>query len=1092
MILSVSGSFLLRRRLPPQYLKAIKLTAFFLTGILSQVQAINSSGISARGIGVNVCNAFVAPKEIQIRGRVLNEQGEPLAGASVQVKATAKTTLTDSNGYFSITAGNNDVLVISFIGMKTLEVNVESRTVINVSLEADATSDDEVVVTGYRTMRKSDFTGSITQISGDDLQKAPVANFSQALEGRVPGLQVQFADGQPGETPTFIMRGPNSLNNSTQPLYIIDGFQLENFNPAAISMDDIESVSFLKDASSVSQYGARGANGVVIITTKKGQVSKPQISFNAAYGFNSNRKKIPLMSAYDFLKVNDFWITDPISRAVLDQYFSGGKTIEDYKDYKGIDYQDYIFTKGKVKRYNVSMRGGNDITKYMVSGSYFDEDGSIIYTGSRSYSARFNLENNISKKLKLTFVGDYSGVKRIGPFVREGNGQSTYNTSTTLMYRVWAWRPVPFPWEDEDDLIMETDEGLITASDMRVSPITDYENQKLNYLSSYFNGSIAANYQFNKVFSFKSTFTDRLSQQDNSFFYNEKTSQGRYRAGVNEGGPWGGYTKVRSNSILNENQLNINPDLGKSNRLTAILVQGLQNTSTEGMGYSSNYLPFPQLGVPGLESGTPRGMTSYLNEDSRIWVMGRVDYSFLSKYIVNASLRSEGSSKFLGKNKWGYFPSFGVAWNMEKEKFMKNASSVLSTSRLRFSYGISGNDRIGVYDAFDKLSYTRTGYPFDDSFTGMGGVINSSLRNESLRWETTYDMDIGYEIGLFKNRLRLEATVYKKKTENLLYRVILSPSSGYGTAFKNIGSLENKGIEIELNTVNVQNKNFQWRSTFNITANRNMITFLQEDARSMLTSIPFESNFSNLYIQKVGNPTGMMIGYVSDGLYQLSDFYNPAPGVYTLKEGLPINNASNAVGPGYLKYKDLNGDGIIDANDLTIIGRGQPLHYGGFANTLSYKRVSLYALLSWVYGNNIYNANRHTFEGNSNTRPFINQFASYSNRWTFENQDTDIPTLTRAVFGKAGYYTSQYVEDGSFLRLKTVNLDYLLPVTWTKRIGLTSVNVYFSAQNLLTWTNYSGLDPQVSVGGNQVLAPGFDYSAYPPARTFTFGLKASF
>lgn len=1025
-------------------------------------------------------------------GRVTQEiTGEALDGATVLIKGTARATTTNEQGNFSILANNSDVLVISRIGEETVEIPVGDRTVINVALRMVAASGDEVIVTGYRTLRKSDVTGSITQLSGDDLQKAPVANFAQALEGRVPGLQIQFPDGQPGETPTFIMRGPNSLNNSPQPLYVIDGFQMESFNPAGLNMDDIESIAFLKDASSVAQYGARGANGVVIITTKKGRISRPTLAFNASYGFNSNRKTMELMSPYEFLTVNNYWITDPTTRSkTINKFFEDGKTIEDYKDVQGVDYQDYIFTRGKVSRYNISMRGGNETTKYLVSGSYFDEEGSIVYTGSKSYSARINLENNITKKLRLNFIGDYSGVKRIGPFVRQGTG-GTYNTSTTLMYRVWSWMPLPFPGVDVDELINESDEDVFTASDLRISPITDYQNQDLNYLINSFNGTLAATYDISKVFTFRSTFTDRYSSQNNSFFYNEKTSPGRYRAGVNEGGPWGGYTVINANSIINENQLLIRPKLSKNHSLTTILVQGLQSSKITGMGYNANFLPLPQLGLPGLEQGENRGMTSYLNEDSRVWFLGRADYSFMSKYVFNTSLRAEGSSKFLGDNKWGYFPSFGFAWNMDREGFMKNVQSVISSSKLRFTYGASGNDRIGYYDAFDQLNYSRNGYPFNNSLD-VGSVSNSTLRNEDLKWETTTGIDLGYEIGLFKERIKLDVTLYQKKTRDLLYRVILSPSSGYGSAFRNIGSLENKGIEIELNTLNVKSKNFQWRTSFNITTNKNRITFLQEDARSMLYSVNFEANFGNLYIQNVGQPTGMMIGYVFDGLYQLSDFYNPAPNVYTLKEGIPINNASNAVGPGQLKYKDLNGDMKIDANDLTIIGRGQPLHYGGLANTFTYKRVTLYALLSWVYGNNIYNANRHTFEGNSNVRPFINQFKTYENRWTLDNQNTDIQTLSRATAGRAGFYSSQYVEDGSFLRLRTVNLDYALPAIWIKKLALSNLSIYFSGQNLLTWTNYSGLDPQVSVSGNQVLGPGFDYSAYPAARTYTFGIRATF
>lgn len=1019
-----------------------------------------------------------------------NETNTPLSGVTIYVKGTSRSTSTNELGKYTISATANDVIIITFVGYSSQEIPVSGRSTINVTLMENA-NDNDVVVTGYRTLLKQDFTGSVAQISGEELQKSPVANFSQALEGRIPGLQVQFEDGQPGQSGTFILRGPGSLNNSPEPLFVVDGFQLENFNPASLNTDDIESVTFLKDASSVAIYGSRAANGVVIITTKRGRASaKPQIAFNGSYGFNANRKKMELMSAYEYVKLQMLWFpNDPYTK----KYINDTITLEDYKNKEIIDFQDYIYTRGKVQRYNASMRGGNENTRYLISGSYFDQEGSIINTGSKSYTARLTLDNNISKRVKLNINADYATTLQTGPYVRDGNGQAGgYSTSTTLMYRVWGWRPVPYPEEAVDDLLLDlADESSITTSDLRINPVVDYENQNVKRLYNYFNGNAALTINILKNLSFRSTFIDRYSVYNYEAFYNENTSQG-YFSYRNALGPFGVLSNSRTNSITNENILTYDPQLGKDNKLTIMAIQGALSSNTKVMGYASpseNALPFPSMGIYGLDEGKPYAPVSAIDETSRIWYASRIDYSYKSKYVVNLTGRAEASSKFAPGHRWGFFPSFGVAWNMEKESFLKNAKAI-SLSKIRFTLGSAGNDRISNYSPFEKFDFTNGSYPFNNTVTD-GSVYQSSPSNENISWETMQTMDLGYELGLFKNRINLEASVYKKTTKNLLYNAYLPLSSGFTRAWKNIGSLENRGLELELRTINIKNKDFEWRSSFNISFNKNKIIELTDNLRSLFYGVNFESNFNDLYVQRIGEPSGMMIGYVWDGLYKVEDFYNPAPNIYILKEGIPINNPSMAVAPGYIKYKDLNGDGIINQSDLTIIGRGQPIHFGGFGNNFNYKGLSLFVLFSWVYGNNIYNANLHTFEGNSNLRPYLNQFKSYENRWTFENQDTEIPRAVTTTAGRTGYYNSKYVEDGSFLRLKTINLDYALPVKWTKQIGFTGLSIYLSAQNVATWTNYSGLDPQVSVSGNEVLGPGFDYSAYPPPMTFTLGLKGT-
>lgn len=1018
-------------------------------------------------------------------GRVTQEDtGEPLEGATITIKGTAKATSTNPDGVFSIVANNNDILVVSMIGEETIEVNVGNRNVINVMLRVVATGGDEVIVTGYRTLRKTDFTGAVSQIRGEDLQKSPVADFSQALEGRVTGLTVNFADGQPGEEATFIIRGPNTLNNSPQPLFIIDGFQVQNFNPATLNMDDIESINFLKDASSIAIYGSRGANGVVVITTKRGRFAKPQIAYNASWGFNSNRKKMELLSPYEYLKLNLEWTP---SESTIQDYFDGGKTLEDYKDVKGYDLQDLMFTKGKVQKYNLSVRGGNDMTKYLLSGSYNNQEGTIIKTGTSNYSGRLNMDNTITQKFRVNLSIDYGGVERRGPIVREGG---KYGTADKLMYKMWAWRPFPRPGENLDDYLYgELDESIQTQSDFRINPLIDYQNRYLKTAINSFNGNISLIYEILKNLNIRSNISKRFSLVNSEFFYNDKTVYGMYTP-QNVTGPYGGTSESRTNIFSNENILTYSPSLGKDNRLVLLGIQGFEKYNTKGSGYVANLFPFPNLGIPGIDEGTPYGPSSYLSETSSLWFSGKADFTYKSRYIVNLNFRADASSKFAPGNQWGYFPSAGVAWNMDKEEFLKN-SRVISASKIRFSWGKTGNNAIPIYTPFAKIDYTLNTYPFNGAPT-TGAIVNTSPMNKDVRWETTTTTDLGYELGLFKNRVSLELSIYRKYTKDLLYLATVPLSSGYSTAWKNIGSLENKGLEFELNTINLRNKDFEWRTNFNISFNKNKIVKLDEGLRTLLYNTPFEASFTQLYTNMIGQPTGMMMGYVWDGLYSVNDFYNPAPNIYLLKEGITLNGAT-AVAPGYIKYRDLNGDGQITPADITIIGRGQPIHTGGFLNSFRYKKFTLYALFSWSYGNDVYNANRHTFEINSNSRPFINQFASAANRWTFDNQNTDIPRAHYAGTAyRVNFYNSKFVEDGSYLRLKTVNLDYSLPAHWIRKIGMNTVNIYMSGQNLLTWTNYSGLDPQVSVSGNQVLGPGFDAEAYPPFRTYTFGIRGTF
>jgi TonB-linked SusC/RagA family outer membrane protein len=457
--------------------------------------------------------------------------------------------------------------------------------------------------------------------------------------------------------------------------------------------------------------------------------------------------------------------------------------------------------------------------------------------------------------------------------------------------------------------------------------------------------------------------------------------------------------------------------------------------------------------------------------------------------MLTINFRADGSSKFAAGNRWGYFPGASAAWNMHNEAFLKD-HAVISTSKLRGSYGKIGNDRVGDFSYISQLTTNISGYSFNNG-TPLLAVYQNNLGNEDLTWETTTSMDFDYQLGLFKNRIELTAGVYKKTTDNLLLNAQLPPTVGFGTAYKNIGKMENRGFEFTLNARIIESKDFRWESNINITFNRNKVLALTEGQRSLDNAVQTDVNYSdNLYTATIGQSAGMMVGYIWEGNYQYSDFDSPAPGVYLLKSEVPANGRPrNVIQPGDIKYRDLNGDGNVNADDKTIIGRGLPVHYGGFVNNLSFKGFSLNVFFQWSYGNNIYNANRITFEGNTNGRRNMNQFASYVNRWTPENQTNE--HFRAGGEGVIGYHSTKYLEDGSYLRLKTLSLDYSIPSRILRRAYMSGLSLNVAMQNLFTWTKYTGLDPEVSTR-NSVLTPGYDYSAYPQARTITFGLKANF
>lgn len=1011
--------------------------------------------------------------------------GEALPGVSVLVKGSGTGTSTNSEGKYSIQAKSTDTLVFSHSGFQTQEIPVRNKTSINVTLLASASGLDDVVIVGYKSVRKKDLTGSVGIVNMSDVNKAPVVSVAEALAGRVAGVQVLSSDGQPGTGLDIVIRGANSLTQSNSPLFVIDGFPIEDPDPAVLNPDDIESITILKDASSTAIYGSRGANGVVIIETKKGKAGKPVVSFNNQVGFQQLLKEIKLMNAYEFVKMS--YEHNPQDAAA--HYFINGRTLESYKDLPSFNLHDHLFRKSTYRNHSIALRGGSDQTRYSISGSINDQQGIMINSGYKRYQGRISLDQVVSSKLRVGTVVNYSYNQTYGQKIAAEPGVFT----NSIMAKIWGYRPVTGD-PDVDLIEEERDEEVFHGSDVRLNPIITSKNEHIVTKTPNLLANAYLQYEISKGLVLKVTGSISTTRAMDENFYNSKTIQGNTLNPQNSKGVWGTVMFRELNIWSNENTLAYNKRFSGNHQFSALAGFSMQGVKSSVSGHGAQNVPNEELGISGLDQGVPFSISSSQSRNALQSAFGRVDYNFKSKYILTGSFRADGSSKFAPGNRWAYFPAAGLRWNIHTENFMKGLTAI-SNAALRVSYGISGNNRVGDFSYLSSLSLPLgNSYSFNNG-TPMLGVVADNLGNSDLKWESTSSTDIALELGLFNNRVELIAEVYSKTTRDLLLNADLPTATGFQRAFKNIGAIRNRGLELTLTTVNIRNDNFTWESNFNISFNRNKVLELTQGQESLFTVVSFTTGYTNpLYVSQIGQPAGMMYGYVFDGVYQYADFDNPAPGVYILKSSLPNNGAQRqTIKPGDIKYKDLNGDGVVNTYDQTIIGNGQPLHTGGFVNNFSYKGFLLNIFLQWSYGNDVYNANRLMFDGNGSggsTAGGRNQYASYIDRWSPENQTNR--NFRAGGSGPTGMHSSRVVEEASFLRLKTVSLGYSFPARWIKRLSLSHLSLNAAAQNLLTFTKYSGIDPEVSTRHPRVLAPGFDFSAYPRARTVVFSLNATF
>lgn len=1026
----------------------------------------------------------VQAQNLVVTGTVKDATG-PVVGASVIVKGTSNGTITDLDGNFSLkNVSPQATLVISFIGYVTEEVKLKGRKSIQVKMSEDSQmlSEVEVVAVGYGDVRRRDLTGSIAKANIDDLVKNPVGNVAETLGGRVAGVQVTSTDGGLDDNFNIVIRGSGSLTQSTEPLYVVDGFPMESSGMSAINPNDIESIDFLKDASATAIYGSRGANGVVIITTKKGASGKPTVSYSGSVTMSTIRNKADLMNGYDFVL---------LQKELMDEedftkyYLKDGLTLDDYKTMPSYDWQDEVYRTAISHNHYVNLSGGNKDFTYTTSLSYSDKQGVIISSGLKKYQGRFKVSQKI-KNFKIDANANFSSNVQDGA----NPSQSGSTSSNSLMYSIWAYRPVSPSGSD----LMEQlyDEDVDMTNDYRFNPVLSARNEYRHTTTNQLSANIGVEWEIVKNLKLKVTGGYSGNDRKREEFNGSQTRTGNSHPNNTQSKGINAKMQLNeSRSYLNENTLSYSFNKKKHN-FNALAGVTFQKSTSAYYSITTEQITSESFGMSGLSKGATPVVDTSIGENAMVSYLARVNYNYASKYYANFTMRADGSSKFADGNRWGYFPSASAAWTFSREDFIKANLPWLSNGKLRLSWGLTGNNRIGNYDYLSQYitdsNYYK--YPWNGSF--ITGFVMSKMANEKLKWETTEQYNIGLDLGFFDGRLNFMMDYYIKNTRDLLLDADISATSGYTSAMLNIGKLRNEGFELTVESTNIKTRDFMWTSSFNIAFNSNEIQALNSNQDYMRSFVSWDNSYNNTpaYISMVGSSAGKMYGFIYDGTYKYEDFDividENGNTTYTLKPGIPYYVADQQ--PGDPKYKDIAGnDGKITDEDRTVIGDGQPLHTGGFNNNFTYKNWDLNIFLQWSYGNDILNANRLEFE-NVHSKKNKNQFASYNNRWTPENPYSDMP---RAQAKGSEVYSSLYVEDGSYLKLKNISLGYTFPKRMLRTTGISSLRVYLAAENILTWTSYSGSDPEVSTR-HSILTPGFDWSAYPRSFNASFGVNISF
>ncbi len=1001
-----------------------------------------------------------------IRGRVTNAGGEPLIGVSVTVKGTGVGTSTDEQGNYAIDVPNNGVLVFSYVGFEKKEISISGQSSVNIILESGTSELEQVVVVGYGTQKKRDLTGSVSSIKGDEVTQLPTQRVDQALQGRAAGIMVLNTDGAPGGNTTIRVRGINSVNGNNSALIVIDGLQggdLMSLNPG-----DIESIEVLKDASATAIYGSQGANGVILITTKAGKKGKPVITYNYDLGTATMAKKMPLLNAADYARNINAIALSKNGGGINPQPIFSESEISAFEKNGGTDWQDVIYRNATTQNHQLSVSGGTDRLNYRISGAYLDQQGILLNSAYKRFSLRANLKADITDWASFSINWDGAKEKtnsvlfgnttdwpnnpigaatRFSPTVSVYNEDGTYSRAALRYGNPTLWNPMASAVEPESD-----------NSTVRNNANAFLDFKILNGLSLRISGGAM------------------ITNQNNLGFYNTKTFIGMQ--GNGSGSQYAGKSEFYQNS----NILTYDRNFSK-HRLTFTGVveqkyfKDYYSTidASDFLNQQTNVNDFSGANIKTIGSSyTDRVINSYL---------GRVNYVFDDKYLLTASYRADGSSVFGKNNKWGYFPSVALAWRASEENFIQNLN-VFTDLKIRGSWGVTGSQAIQPYQTLARI-VSGSNYPYDGGDASNIGFDISSAANPFLKWESTEQLNVGVDISVLNGRLTFTGDYYNKTTRDLLMPRGLPAYTGLRSIIDNVGSMRNRGVELALGADPVSEEDFKWHTAIQASFNRTTVLNLGQDKRIGYRAGGSGQGTNNPFMfLVVGEPFGQMYGW-------------KYLGVWSTKEAQEAAEYGQL--PGDPHYFDKDGDKRINIKDTTVIGNSMPKCIFGWSNQITFKNFVLSFLIQGTQGNNIFNVARIALDAADGTSERL------LNRWAIDNQTSDIPGIidarTReqaALVNKisfpssSGNTLSRYVEDGSYFRLKNITLAYNIPSSVLRNIKFSGASIYVSSMNLVTITNYTGYDPEVSSYRGNDAQLGSDYNNYPSSRTINIGLKVSF
>ena len=1017
----------------------------------------------------------LSAQTVKVTGTVFDESGDPLIGVSVHTLSDEnKGTISDLNGKFVMEVDRKDELVFSYLGFTEQVIAVEKmKADASIIMKEDRIALDEVVVIGYGTAKKKDITGSISSVSAEKLEETPAVSLNQALQGKSAGVQVQLSDNSPGGGVSVLIRGRGSINQSNEPIYVVDGIIMEG-TLNNINVNDIASIDILKDASAAAIYGSRAANGVVIVTTKKGQEGKAKVTFSSRTSFQTPSNLPKMLSAQELAEIR----IEGNVNAQLDEKFRAdpNMSIDEYRSEfnalkqqyaqdlpssmfsdverqtllagESYDWYDQISRTGIVQDYTLAVSGATDKTNYYISLNYYDQRGIIQETGHRRFSFRVNLEQKIKSWLKVGVNSSYY------------DGTTTYG-GTTIGSGLGANPMYPFEIDGKAPLEIPfyTNQG---QNNPVLSKQVDNDS-KSNRLSV--NAYLQIDF-FEDLYLKSSVSLDQVNNFNGYFA----------PSSVKEGQSVDGEAQIKNDrwtDVMQENSLNYSHLFNEVHRFSAMLGNTIQvnhyfGNTQYGNGFATNVMGYNNIGAASefpaarqASSKTRWALASFI---------GRLNYAYKDNYIVTFTGRYDGKSRYAEGHKWGFFPSAAVAWRISGEKFMRSLTWI-DDLKLRLGWGQLGNSNLALYSSFTKLA---PGITVDYLGNAVNTIQNTDqiMGNKDLRWERQEQINAGIDFTAFNNRLRFTLDVYKKNSKDLILLTPLPVTTGYLNLYSNVGELENKGVEISLGGRIIDTKDFTWDLDVNWSTNKNKLKSLYSGLQERMNdaSNPLNAGWW------VGKPLGTIYTYRYEGIWQWDDDRYLMD---IMKDGV---EGGDTYYPGENKIADLDGDQQITTNDREIVGYTDPKGYGGISTTLAYKNWSLNVVFNYVYGNDVFNRSYHEYTLGAGYG-FQNMFSDALNRWSVNNQGGDIPRAHSNNLDRM-LVSSRLVQDGSYLRMKNLMLNYQFPHQWIKKIGLSSLNLYVAGENLWTWTKFKGADPES-------VSTGYD-ETYPNARAFTFGLNLSF